>query len=234
MGHTRCRFKTRSIFLSVTTLIMHITGVMGQPIPRPPIHLIDGSFFQVIYFSNDSLAYDVGNGHLAKKEVIPHDFEEEKCAYFDGFGVDLIETCSWIRKCDSGKEFIQLSVRCGLFGESLNFIVFPVSPDLSEIDDDYCVPACDDLYFTFGEDSVATILWDVVPSVNVYSLKMKGHRAYLDRFLGTTNRCGLFQLNIPADRDSYYCFYMTDDFVVWLHFLGNTTIHTIPQKPKQP
>lgn len=231
MEHTKWKFYIKKMLFIILS-IMNITCVSGQHLPKPPKHRPNGSYCTVKHFSNDSLLYDDGNGYLVGKKFFFRDFEEEKCAAFANFCVSMQEQCNWMRVCESGKEIIRLTVRCQ-FASELNFITFSKVPDSSDIVDDLCVSACKELYFTVEGDSVATILWDNMPSVYVYSLKMKGHRAYLDRFLGTTNRCGLFQLNIPVDRDSYYCFYMTDDFVVWLHFLGDATIHTIPQKPNK-
>lgn len=222
MEHTRWKFYIKKKFFIILS-IMNITCVTGQYLPKPPKHRPNGSYCTVIHFSNDSLLYDDGNGYLVRKKIFFRDFEEEKCAAFANFGVSMQEQCNWTRICESGKEVIRLTVICQ-FTNELNFITFSDFPVSSDIVDDLCVSACEELYFTVEGDSVATILWDNMPSVYVYKLKMKGHRAYLDRFLGVTNRCGLFDIEIPTDIDSYYCFYMNDNYVVWIHFVANRTV----------
>lgn len=231
MGHTKCisNIKLKILFFAIT--LINTLSVWGQHYLRPPVHRFDRPYYQVGYFSDDSLAYDMGIGYLSGKRVIPLDFEEEKCAALDNFGIVNQERCDWMRISDSNKELVRLTVRCQ-FARDLNFITFPSTPDHSKITDSLCVSACDEFYFPVGEDSVATIIWDVMPSISVYQLKLKGRKAYLDHFLGTTSSCGLFELEVPTDTDAYYVFYITEDYVVWLRFFGTHSLRHVVKKRK--
>lgn len=216
MVYTKEDHIMRKLFLFIIIFVFAF-DVVGQHMIHSSKHHFYETYYQIVHFSDDSLVCDYGNGHLVQERVIPYDFEEEKCAYLGNFSVDISERCNWIRFVEEGKEFVRLTVRCQ-FGNELNFITFPTDLDSSKIVDSLCMSLCDDLYFPIEGDSVATILWDVMPSINVYQLKLKGRRAYLNHFIGETNKCGLFELVIPTDRDSYYGFYMAEDYIVWLHF----------------
>ena len=205
--------------------------VAGQKFFCDTKHRLEEPYYQMLHFSNDSLAYNFGNGCLVKGRVLPFDYEEGKCEALSNFHVEMNERCHWSRIHDSTNEFVHLTVRCQFLRE-LNFITLPQKSDFLEVDSKYCISACDEFYFSVEGDYVATMQFDEAPNISVYQLKIKDHRAYLGRFLGTTDRCGVFEMDIPADRDSYYCFYQAEAYVFWIHFFASTSAQSFKRSDR--
>lgn len=191
----------------------------AQKAPQTPTHYLDDPYYFFSVFSTgDSLAYTRGNASVVKNRVVPRNYEEEKCAAFaNGFSVSMGGLCGHFNY-DTDNKVIQLTIRCI---SDQDFLLFPHKPTPQEIDSNWCLPPCDDLFIPMGGDSVLCVVDKVMKNVRVYQLKVKGRKAYIDTFLGQTDECGAFRLEIPSDRDSYYGFCVTDDHIEWVHFFGD-------------
>lgn len=203
--------------------LMAIFCATAQRSPQTPTHYLDDPYYGFAVFSaGDSLAYTRGNASVVKNRVISRNYEEEKCAAFaNGFSVSMGGPCGQFNY-DTDNNVIRLTVKCI---DDVDFLLFPHKPTPQEIDSNYCLPPCDDLFIPMGGDSVLCVVDKVLKNVRVYQLKVKGRKAYIDRFLGQTDECGEFRLEIPSDRDSYYGFYLTDEYIEWVHFFRD--IHRI-------
>ena len=203
--------------------LMAIFCATAQRVPKVSFHRFDDPYYGFAVFSTgDTIAYSMGNGSVVKSRVFPRNWEEEKCAAFaNGFSVVIGGPCGHFYN-DTNNKVIKLTIRCIT---DQDYILFPHMPNPLELDSNYCLPPCNDLYFPMGGDSVLCVVDKVMKDILVYRLRVKRGKAYMDSLVGQTDDCGTFQLKIPSDRDSYYGFYLTDEYIEWVHFFRD--IHRI-------
>lgn len=177
----------------------------------------------------DSFYWDSGNGSIKRNRIRLRNHEEENNWKFFlvlcETSFRTLEHYAFIQQCK--EDSVILETRCAYYplpGYGMDYS----GKDIHDSVYGYCNSR--HIRMKDADDTTTlTAMYKVVRDVNVVRLKLKKEHLILDSFLGVTDECGLFFLEIPLNEEVFFGFFKSPDFIIWIRFY----ISTDGSKPKR-
>lgn len=177
--------------------------------PTAPMRAVNSSI--IVDSDIDSVYIACGSGVLSKKRIRPNNVEEDKAGPFriaiNEFSDSLHRWALFLNSVEN--EHLQYQVRC--FCSSYGTV-----PSLYTPDSCHCFSTHQQLADT---DTCVLEVYSIVKDANVSTLRLFRKTLVLDSLIGRTDTCGLFTLDIPVNQETFFGFFLNDNYICWIRIL---------------